>query len=98
MGTAPGYQTAIPQFSQRNPISSSPHPLTRRRFANSPVCAFLSAMKMQFCLGPPGVGKTHLAVSLGMEAIRQGFGVYFVSLPDLLERLVQGQAENRMRR
>jgi len=44
------------------------------------------------------VGKTHLAVSLGMEAIRQGFSVYFVSLPDLLDRLVQAQAENRMRR
>jgi DNA replication protein DnaC len=49
-------------------------------------------------LGPPGVGKTHLAVSLGMEAIRHGFSVYFVSLPDLLDRLVQAQAENRMRR
>jgi DNA replication protein DnaC len=49
-------------------------------------------------LGPPGVGKTHLAVSLGMEAIRQGFSVYFVSLPELLDRLLQAQAENRMRR
>jgi DNA replication protein DnaC len=47
-------------------------------------------------LGPPGVGKTHLAVSLGMEAIRQGFSVYFITVPDLLERLVQAQAENRM--
>jgi DNA replication protein DnaC len=33
-----------------------------------------------------------------MEAIRHGFAVYFVSLPDLLDRLVQAQAENRMRR
>ena len=33
-----------------------------------------------------------------MEAIRHGFSVYFVSLPDLLERLVQAQAENRMRK
>jgi DNA replication protein DnaC len=49
-------------------------------------------------LGPPGVGKTHLAVALGMEAIRNGFSVYFVSLPDLLERLVAAQAENRMGR
>ena len=30
-----------------------------------------------------------------MEAIRHGFSVYFVSLPDLLDRLVQAQAENR---
>jgi DNA replication protein DnaC len=33
-----------------------------------------------------------------MEAIRNGFSVYFVSLPDLLDRLAQAQAENRMRR
>jgi len=49
-------------------------------------------------LGPPGVGKTHLAISLGMEAVRQGFSVYFITVPDLLERLVQAQAENRMQK
>lgn len=30
-------------------------------------------------LGPPGVGKTHLAVALGLEAIRAGHGVYFIT-------------------
>jgi DNA replication protein DnaC len=59
---------------------------------------FLDRHENALLLGPPGVGKTHLAVSLGMEAIRQGCSVYFVSLPDLLDRLVQAQAENRMRR
>src|SRR5438552_2204676 len=59
---------------------------------------FLERHENAVFLGPPGVGKTHLAVSLGMEAIRHGFSVYFVSLPDLLDRLVQAQAENRMRR
>ena len=59
---------------------------------------FLERHENAVFLGPPGVGKTHLAVSLGMEAIRHGFSVYFVTLPDLLEKLVQAQAENRMRR
>ena len=59
---------------------------------------FLERHENAVFLGPPGVGKTHLAVALGMEAIRHGFAVYFVSLPDLLDRLVQAQAENRMRR
>ena len=59
---------------------------------------FLERHENAVFLGPPGVGKTHLAVSLGMEAIRHGFSVYCVTLPDLLEKLVQAQAENRMRR
>jgi len=68
------------------------------REARSNFSKFLERHENAVFLGPPGVGKTHLAVSLGMEAIRHGFSVYFVSLPDLLDRLVQAQAENRMRR
>jgi DNA replication protein DnaC len=59
---------------------------------------FLERHENVVLLGPPGVGKTHLAISLGMEAIRNGFSVYFVSLPDLLEKLVRAQAENQMRK
>src|SRR5450759_57477 len=58
---------------------------------------FLERHENAVFLGPPGVGKTHWAVSLGMEAIGHGFSVYFVRLPDLLDRLVQAQAENRLR-
>lgn len=36
-------------------------------------------------LGPPGVGKTHLAVALGVAAIAQGVGVYFLTVADLLD-------------
>ena len=34
-------------------------------------------------LGPPGVGKTHLAISLGIRAIAQSLSVYFVSIVEL---------------
>ena len=37
---------------------------------------FLERHENAVLLGPPGVGKTHLAVSLGMEAIRHGFSVW----------------------
>lgn len=49
-------------------------------------------------LGPPGVGKTHLAVALGMKAIEAGFAVYFVRAHHLLEDLRQAQAEHRLDR
>ena len=39
--------------------------------------------------GPPGVGKTHLAVGLGMRAIECGFSVSFYRLDELLHQLKQ---------
>jgi DNA replication protein DnaC len=41
-------------------------------------------------LGPPGVGKPHLAVALGREAIRQGYSVLFVSATTLMTGLGLG--------
>ncbi len=38
-------------------------------------------------LGPPGVGKTHLALGLGIEAIKAGHKVYFTNASTLVERL-----------
>lgn len=44
-------------------------------------------------LGPPGVGKSHLAVALGMRAIEAGFAVYLIRAHQLLEVLRRAQAE-----
>ena len=49
-------------------------------------------------LGPPGVGKTHLAVALGIEAIRHGVGVYFVTAHTVVEDLKRAYADNRLER
>ncbi|MDE5052484.1 ATP-binding protein [Niallia taxi] len=38
-------------------------------------------------LGPPGLGKTHLTVGLGLIAIQKGFPVYFVTMGELLHLL-----------
>src|SRR5438132_418989 len=49
-------------------------------------------------LGPPGVGKTHLAVALGIRCIEHGYGVYLVRAHELLEDLRRAQAEHRLDR
>jgi len=38
-------------------------------------------------LGPPGIGKTHLAISLGVKALDLGYAVSFITLDDLIEVL-----------
>jgi len=38
-------------------------------------------------LGPPGVGKTHLAVSLALKACQTGLSMYFTNMEDLIIKL-----------
>ena len=47
-------------------------------------------------LGPPGVGKTHLAVALAVAACRAGFSVYFTSLDDMVRQLKAADAIGRL--
>jgi len=47
-------------------------------------------------LGPPGTGKTMLAVGLGIKAIEAGHRVLFLTLETLITRLRRAQAENRL--
>lgn len=46
-------------------------------------------------LGPPGVGKTHLAVALGREAIHRGYSVLFIPAAVLTANLVQAYRQGR---
>ena len=49
-------------------------------------------------LGPPGVGKTHLAIALAVEAVRAGMGAYFITAHDLVADLGRATRENRLDR
>jgi DNA replication protein DnaC len=46
-------------------------------------------------LGPPGVGKTHLAQALGYEAIKQGRSVLYRSIFDLVRDFLRDEAFNQ---
>ncbi|KKH03796.1 ATPase AAA, partial [Methanosarcina mazei] len=52
-------------------------------------------------LGPPGVGKSHLAIALGIEAVKAGISVYFTNTGNLIERLKlanrEGTLEKKLR-
>lgn len=49
-------------------------------------------------LGPPGVGKTHLAIALGVLTAEMGHRIYFTSAIELARRMARAMKENRLAR
>ncbi|WP_372814781.1 IS21-like element helper ATPase IstB [Paenibacillus sp.] len=47
-------------------------------------------------LGPPGVGKSHLALALALEALLKGIAVYFTTVTQLVEELRRAHHANRL--
>ncbi len=47
-------------------------------------------------MGPPGVGKTHLAIAAGYEAIKKGYRVKFIMTNDLINEMLIADNENNM--
>ncbi len=50
---------------------------------------------MSLFLGPPGVGKTHLAQAIGYEAIKMNFQVLYRSIFDLVRDFMKDEAFNQ---
>jgi DNA replication protein DnaC len=46
-------------------------------------------------LGPPGTGKTHIAVALAVAACQAGYSIYFTSLDDCVRQLRAAEAAGR---
>lgn len=47
-------------------------------------------------LGPPGVGKSHLALALALEALQKSISVYFTTVSQLVEELRRAHHANRL--
>lgn len=61
--------------------------IDRRQIETLATCAFVREHASLLLQGPPGVGKTHLAVALGVRAVEAGFSVAFYRLEDLLHEM-----------
>lgn len=57
---------------------------------------FIANGEAVLLLGPPGVGKTHLAVAIGRAAILTGYTVLFVPAPILVAQLAKAHADGKL--
>jgi DNA replication protein DnaC len=67
--------------------------LDRQQVAELSTLRFVDERRNVLLLGPPGVGKTHLAIALGIAATEAGYRTYFTSAIDLAQSLHAAQLE-----
>jgi DNA replication protein DnaC len=72
--------------------------LDKRQVRELVGMSFVERAHNVILLGPPGVGKTHLAIALGVKAVEAGYSVLFLTLEALMTRLVKAFNENRLER
>jgi DNA replication protein DnaC len=69
--------------------------LDARKVRDLAALEFVQAKANVVFLGPPGVGKTMLAVALAIAACQAGFSIYFTTLDDLVRNLKDAEASGR---
>lgn len=72
--------------------------IDKRKIEELATLAVAARAENVILLGPPGVGKTHLAVGIALKALEAGLVVYYTTLSHLIEDLKKAQAQGRLER
>lgn len=68
--------------------------LNRQEIYNLATCEFIRKKENVVFIGPPGTGKTHLSISIGIKALQQGYKVIFTTVSDMMGALFESKADN----
>ncbi|HXF46004.1 MAG TPA: IS21-like element helper ATPase IstB, partial [Burkholderiaceae bacterium] len=91
-------RTAMARFPFVKPLQTFDYQpsIDRKQVQQLASCHVVEHGDNVIVIGPPGVGKTHLAVSLGLKAIEAGYRVLFTTAATLIEKLTKAHAEGRL--
>ena len=70
--------------------------INKEQILNFKYLNFITKNENLIFIGSPGVGKTHLATSIGIEAAKARISTYFISCNDLVLQLKRAHLENRL--
>lgn len=74
---------------------SIPKRINKEQIMYLATCNFIEEGRNVLIFGPSRVGKTHIAVGIGREAINQGHPTLFVDLTDLIVQLMRKEMSER---
>lgn len=72
--------------------------IDEKRIQEFATLRFIEHQKNLIFLGPPGTGKTHLGVAVGLEAIKRRYTVYFTTAHDMIQTLEEAHRRNQVQK
>lgn len=72
--------------------------INRKQIQELSSMAFVERAENLILLGPPGVGKTHLATAFAVDALQHGMTAYFTTLSHLMDDLEKRKAKGMLAR
>jgi len=87
----------FPAFRELSAFDFHFNGVSKPKIMELAACSYVHKGENILFLGPPGVGKTHLAIGLGLCAVEKGYSVIYRSIFDLAEELLEAQLHHQQR-
>lgn len=88
---------AFPHYKEVGDFDFSFQPsINEQQIKDFETLRFIENQENIVFLGPSGVGKSHLAVSIGIASAKKRYSTYFIKCHDLLQQLKKANLENRL--